>query len=523
MSAQHQQHLMLSDALERIAANPTANHLWLNLMALLRELTDAALLQQVVQAISTLVPADGLAGFYRAAILDIATGDPVYLPQACACLQTLTPFDLDRCAAFYDSAWQRVLLYANSRPEFIARLKEVGLPQLARAISTQLGRYLAAGAPTPAAAQVRRVALLVPQFGTLAHPPTQMALDQARVLIEQGVEVSLFSCQEAMVPDRLHLLGTGSDTPLQTDLQPWLDSIGANVSVYLADRRFSMLRRWLDMLGRLDAYAPDMVLFVGLHSGLAASVYQRYPVLGMAINSVSPMVPTDVWLTAQAKLAGGIARPWSDAFPASTAYHHPFRVRRKPTAAALPRAELGVEDDALLCITMGSHLEVKIDGDWAQRMCGVMTRHPKLIWLLVGGAGQLPPALEGLPPQRLRLQPYTPKAAQWLAASDIYLHPPIMGGGFSVAEAMSQGIPALAMADADGGDKAGSHALPDHDAYFAQLDALASDPSLRRAHGDAMRRHFDQTLDLAASGPGLLGACALTLQRYRLRIKPTDA
>ncbi|MFS2137716.1 hypothetical protein [Duganella sp. Dugasp56] len=525
MNSNGQQRLLLGDALDRLAVNPTANHLWLHLMQLMRGIADAELLAEVVHVLTTLVPDEGLVGFYRATVLDLVTGDPVFLPQACACLQTIAPPDLDRYGAFYDMAWQRVLLHANSRTEYIRRLKAVGLPQLSLLTGRQLARYLpAAPAQVSAEPQLRRVALVAPHLATPRHPPTQMALDQARTLIQQGVEVSLFSCQEAMAPDLRHLLGSGTDTPpLQADLQAWLDSAGAPVKLYLADQRMSLLRRWLDMQGQIEAWAPDLVLFVGLHSGLVSALYRRYPVLGMSINSIAPMVPADAWLTAQNVLADTVSRPWHEEFPESLACFHPFRVRRQAAAAALPRSSLGIDDDALLCITMGTHLEVKIGGEWAQRMVTAMQRHPKLIWLLVGGGGSLPPALVELAPARLRLQAYTPQAARWLAASDIYLHPPIMGGGFSVAEAMARGMPVLALADADGGDKAGDEAVADLDDYFTRLDALATDPTLRRASGERMRARFDHALDLAASGPSLLAACRQAMQRHRRRIKPPDA
>jgi glycosyltransferase involved in cell wall biosynthesis len=524
MHSDDQQRLLLGDALDRLAANPTANHLWLHLMQLIRGITDARLLAEVVR-LATLVPGEGLVGFYRATVLDLATGDPVFLQQACACLQTIAPPDLDRYGAFYDVAWQRVLLYANNRTEYIRRLKAVGLPQLSLLIGRQLARDLpAAPAQVPAEPQLRRVALVAPQLATPLHPPTQMALDQARTLIQQGVEVSLFSCQEAMAPDLRHLLGSGTDTPpLQADLQAWLDSAGPPVKLYVADHRVSLRRRWLDMLGLIDAYAPDLVLFVGLHSGLVSALYRRYPVLGMSTNSIAPMVPTDAWLTAQQALADTVSRPWHEEFPDSLACYHPFRVRRKTAAPALTRGNLGVDDDAVLCISMGTHLRIKISGEWAQRMVAAMQRHPKLVWLLVGGDGGLPPALAGLAPARLRLQAYTPQAAQWLAASDIYLNPPIMAGGFSVAEAMAQGIPVLALVDGDGGDKAGDEAVANLDDYFTRLDALAADPALRRASGERMRARFDHALDLAASGPSLLAACRQAMQRHRRRITPADA
>lgn len=519
MTSSDQQHLMLSDALDRVAANPTASHLWLNLTKLMRGISSSELLASVVRAITAMVPGQGLAGFYRASALDLATGDPALLPQACACLLAIAPADLDRCNAFFDLSWHRALIYADGRAAFRQRLQDIGLPELSLLIGRQLTQHSATPARPPhAGATPRRVALIAPHLATPAHPPTLMALDQARALLQQGVAVNLFSCQEGLVPDISHLLGTGAGNQhLQTDLRAWLDTVDAGVRVHLSDPALSLRRRWLGMLEQIDAFAPDLVLFVGLHSGLVSALYQRYPVLGLSTNSIAPIVPTDAWLTAQAELADKVSRPWSEQFPDTVACHHPFRVRRKSVGEALPRDSLGLKDDAPLLMSIGAQLDLKIDGVWAQRMCDAMERYPKLVWMLLGGQGKLPPALARLAPGRVLLQPYTPESMRWLAASDLYIHPPIMGGGFSVAEAMSLGIPTLALADSDGGDKLGGHAVASLDDYFAQLDALAGDAALRQERGQRMRSQFDTTLDLAASGPSLLAACQTALRRYRLR------
>ncbi len=286
------------------------------------------------------------------------------------------------------------------------------------------------------------------------------------------------------------------------------------------------MRRWRDILNSIDAFDPDLVLFVGLHSGLIGTLYKKYPILALGTNSIAPMVPSDVWLTAQEKLADGVSRPlWDAALPESQAWYHPYRVRRKVAGADFSRASLGLEGNDVVLVSVGSHFKERIGGAWAQRMCALMAAHPRLVWLILGGAGELPPALNALPRERLHLIAHTPLVLEMIAASDIYVNPPIMGGGFSVAEAMSLALPVVAFADADGGDKIGSAAAADIDAYFARLNALIASPELRKAGGEAMRKRFDTELDLERSGPSLLGACTLALDRFhrRTQLRPASS
>ena len=512
--------LLLSDAVDRTLVNPTGSYCWINLMAHTREITNAALLAQVIAAISNHVADHGLGGFYRAVFLDVATGDFRHFGRAAAILAGLAPRDQDRLTAFFHVVWQRALLYANDRPTFVHNLRTMGLPALAPLIG-----YDDDVAPRPrAATALRRVALVSAELTSPRHPPTRMLLEQAEVLARQGIAVGLFTCQETMGPDFAHLLGRPpANVPTETALDAWLAAGPAGAKLAVANHRLSMVRRWQSLLPHIDAYAPDLVMFIGLHSGLVNTLYRRYPVLGMATNSVQPMVATDVWLTAQAALHGKQGDFWQAQLPASVAYYHPFRARRRACGAPAARATLQIPADAILMISIGSHLDVKIDGPWADSMCEAMRRHPRLHWLLLGGSGQRPRALAEFGDGRVVCMAHVEGAMELMAMSDIYINPPMMGGGLSVTEAMSLGLPVLSLADCDGGDKLGAAAAGDLPAYFAQLDIWALDAAARSAAGAHLRQHFAQAIDLDASGPSLLAACRLAQQRYQRRMTAANS
>ena len=198
--------------------------------------------------------------------------------------------------------------------------------------------------------------------------------------------------------------------------------------------------------------------------------------------------------------------------------YRPYRIKRASKASQLTRAALGLDDRAVVWITAGFRLKREIEGVWASQMLQLMSRHPKVVWLLVGGAGELPQALQQAAPGRVRALATRDDLPGVFRCCDIYVNPPRMGGGFSVAEAMAEALPVTAFANSDGGDKLGELALPDLDAYLARLAALSQDPELRRSMGQALRQRFDERLDLEASGPALLAACrqATDLARDRL-------
>ncbi len=510
--------LLLSDAIDRTAANPTASHCWLHLMTQVRGISRSDVLDDVLRALQSLIPDQGLSGFYLATFLDIATGDTKFLAKAVGFLRTITPQDPDRLAAFFHIAWQRALLYSSNRLAFTHNLNEMDLPDLSILIGDHLVKHVAVRPRARPIQQVKKVAIIAPQLINPRHPPTQMALDQAATLIQNHIEVSLFSCQETVGPDFVHLVGTGANNPSQdTNLAAWVKSVGIEPEIHTSDRRFSLMRRWLDMSNSIAVFDPDLVLFVGLHSGLMSSLYKNYPVLGLGTNSISPMVPTDVWLTAQASLANTISQPWCGRYPESQAWYHPYRVRRKVASGVFPWDGLGLNQGAIVLASIGGYLDVSINGVWAERMCALMDKHSELVWIIAGGEGILPSALEKLPQDRLRLIPYTSQVLNLLGSSHIYLNPPAMGGGFAVAEAMSFGLPVLSFAESDGGDKVGGAAIAGMDEYFDRLEALIKDPDLRIKIGREMQERFNSALDLDLAGPSLLAACKLAVERYNQR------
>jgi hypothetical protein len=512
-----EQSTLLVDALDRVIINPAGSYNWLNLMVAMRMASTAELRHSALETLSSQVSNEGIAGFYHAMFLDMATGDHSHLAQAANILALETQPDLDRMAALIQTGWQRALLYAQGRPGFMRAIEQAGLPY----ISALIGKHVATRClPLPARKiiDVRRVALVATNLSHTSHPPTLMALDQATVLLKSGLEVSLFACQESSILDHLHLLGTGAHSaPFESHWDAWAPPAGTSAQIHTSDQRFSLMRRWKDMHASIAAFDPDLVFLVGLHSGLIPALYRSRPVLAMGSSSVPPLTPGDVWLSAQQQLNGRSFSPWGTVTPESSACYYPFRVHRKPLTARLQRQDLQFSEHAMVLLTVGSHLDIKISGEWADRMRSLLDEHAQLSWLLVGGKGLTPPALQDLPQERLRVLPHSPGANNYMPACDIYINPPAMGGGFAVAEAMSVGLPALSLTDSDGGDKLVIHAATSLDDYFATLAAWIASPDARRQAGQQMQQRFDAELDLERAGSSLLAACRLAVEKFNSR------
>lgn len=521
MSSEQENRLLLEDALEQVLRNPTAAHCWRRLRRTYLAANGAQ--QQAARAILLQrAGSEPLTGFMRATFLANVSGEMSFRALAATALLAMPLVDPDRIAAHLAVTWFDVLAREPGRAEFVAALRNAGFPALLRRSGACLAAE-GANAPAPRAiGRLGKVAIVTPQMSGYNHAPTSLALTHGCLLQTQGVTVELFSAQELSVASMSELLGCGSETRLAPpDPAGWWRNLPLPLSFQLADERLSLIRRWRALLDQLTQFDPDLVLFVGLYSPLIEMLYRSRPVLALSVQSVAPLVPADVRLAADPAQAAGAS--WLPEFPAAEQWYYPYRIPPGEPQAALSRAGLGLPDTALVIVSVGYRLRDEVAGDWAARMVSLLAARPDVCWLLVGCGDPLPASLQALPPGRARVLPHQANVQGVLACCDIYVNPPRMGGGFSVAQAMAAGLPVLSFTGSDGGDKVGPYAVPDSDSYFSTLQLWLDDGAARAERGGVMRARFAGTLDLTQAGPSLMGACAAALAHFQRRTTPAPS
>jgi glycosyltransferase involved in cell wall biosynthesis len=510
----------LQDLLEQCLAEPQCAPLWHSLFQVWDQTIDQVERLKIVERLAALEMADPRADVLRLTFLSRATGDRRFAGAAASRTLDVKPFNPDRVAAI--AAFYSILPLGtqSGRDTFAAALTEARLPDLVNRLGLEAEALLPAGLSRRPPADVRKIAVVSPHLGNRFHTPSTLAMNQCELLVRAGRSVEWYSCQEQLVLGMALFHGGSINLDLaQPDGPAWTRLQPAGVTMKISDSRFSLRLRWREMLGEIAKFDPDLVLFVGMYSPLAAALYKVRPVVGLCSNGVPPMSPVDVWLCSEEAMAGRRLPVWEGRFPPPLAHFHPHRVKSLKGPFELTRAQLGLPEDALVWVTAGFRLETEIGGPWAARMAKALTEHAGAVWLLVGGNGKVPKALQQLPQGKVHALATRPDFAAVLSLCDIFVNPPRMGGGFSVAEAMAANLPVLAFAGSDGGDKVGEWALADIDAYMERLAALVADPALRAQMGQALRERFAARFDFYASGPNLIGACELAVRNSADRLR----
>ena len=507
---------LLLDALERSLKEPQCAQRWHGLMKIWLETADKAAQRSVLDTLEAIPDSEPRADILRLTFVAGASGESRFENAAAVQVLAAEPTNSDRLAAFMAFQWLSALQNLENRTEFTSALSAARLPEMARRLMQEAARLLPPAFLPRVPETIERVAIVVPYVGHQFHTPSVMAVEQGAVLAREGRQVRLVSAQELMPPGASLFRGDGRDLRLPPlNARAWANMLPPGVDMTISDDRFSLPGRWRNLMPMLAEFDPDVVLLVGLFSPLAAALHTVRPLVGISVNTVAPIAPLDVWLTADAEVER--RETWGGIFSPPLPVFHPWRVKRTNKQWQLTRAELGLDETAVIWITAGFRLEHEIKGEWANRMAQLTSRHPRVVWLLVGGDGKLPQAL--LPvASRVRALATRKDLPGILRNSDVYVNPPRMGGGFSVAEAMAEGLPVTSFAGSDGGDKVGDLSLPDMNAYIERLAALTENPGLRADMGRVLRQRFAERFDVEASGPALLAACrqAASLARARL-------
>ncbi len=449
--------------------------------------------------------AQAMAGVLAASFLDSFTADESELALAsAACCAAGLPYDAG--VALLNISYARALRSSAGSADFVAMLARAGFVELCQHLGQRLLLQRQAR-PAPSSAAVAntsghaklRIAVVAPSLSSGFHAPTLMALSHACLLHDLGHEVRVFAPQEFLMADMPQWLGTPRDMALgAADRSLWPKPGSGALAVTLARPDLAMHGRWHGVLDAVDAFAPDSVFFIGPHSPLLTPLHARYWLVGLGSNAVAPLGPLDVWLAPHAAEHGS----WGPEVPVRSIVPHSQRLWVDQAPAAMPRSAIDVPAQATLWLTSGSRLATEMSAAWCAEMLKALLRHPLAHWLIVSAGRRAP---EGLPLDhpRIHLRGFEKDLGGLMLSSDVYLNPPRLGGGHSVAMAMAHGLPVLALRGGDGGDKLGPLAQPDVACYFSELDRLTLDAAHRGALAAQQRQRFSSVFDLKQAGAAL--------------------
>lgn len=512
---------ILFGKLEQVYSSPGSAHCWHDLARSLSETKEfRSAHQEIFQKLVKYTPASLESRFLQTTFMFGLTHESRWLEAAGLALASITPVSIDRIQSLLLYVWGYSLSTVEDRNAFIGAHSSVNAAGLLKSMAGVLEFGLENKFPRSETTDISKIAVVTPHVSNLNVPATIMALKHVQLLLDSGKVVELFVPQEHDLPAMPNYLGNAQIfTKPVFDMNSLNNEIRGTMKLTIANTELSLLQRWRLIISRIAAFNPDVVLFVGFFSPLPFYLYRRRPMLCLSIHTVPPIVPADVWLCHDECIKGEENMTWGHDLSVCHTHYYPNRVALRPAEHRITREDIGVDPESVVLITVGTRLHAEITRTWAEKMLVFMEQHPKLIWLLVGGSGAMLPVFDGMDTSRIKIMPFHSDVRSLYRCCDISVNPPRMGGGFSIATAMAEGLAVVAYAGSDGGDKIGLRASLDDADFVRRLNGLIVSKELRMEEGKALQEQFVTRLDVANGGPGLLAACSKAQELFHQRIR----
>lgn len=269
--------------------------------------------------------------------------------------------------------------------------------------------------------------VLVEQYLTAEHGPTKTALDRCYVLKKRfGQDVMLVNTAELLSPANCIYFGNasiGNYIP-EFSTQDYVSWQGETFRFYQCAQTMPDEDGILELISFVQAIKPASIVLVGGTSLIAGLLNEFVPVITVGtIQSI----------------------PGKFTFPL------------KPQTQTITRESIGIEDDAFALAVVGGRLKEKITDEFLcmlEQCVEKIPQNKKLQVGIVGGCADFAekmsrhPALTG----HVVNVGFAKDILSVVEQFDLYVNPIRRGGGTSVVEAMSKGLPVVTV---DYGDVAG--------------------------------------------------------------------
>ena len=475
------------DAWSLVTQAPQSAHAWHRFFTAVQALTNRDRVQFAAAAQQARYP-DAWSAFLASTCVHGITRDAADLAGAAdVFMNSRLPSECG--LALMNTIQAQALKSCGSHQAMHRLFEQAKLPQVCHALGHRLAEASPAGhaATSEVGVPAKRAVVVTPAVSYLRqHAPTQMAVLQARQLRRMGWQVSMLSAQEFAPLQMESWLGVARAMVLGAPRAPELAALRTEMPVYLAPTTYSMEVRWRALIDKVREIRPQVVLFVGLCSPILSVLYRDHAVVGLATNTGLLVAgPHDVALVGEA----GDAEGWKGIAPPAHRVVHTRRFDVDVSSSPRPLHGLGIPPDALVWLSSGTRLHEEMLPSWTSRVLGALEQQPDAHWLIVGVDAQQQRSLNIMHP-RVHFVPYDTDLASWMAASDIYLAPPRVGGGASVCMAMAHGLAVVAPRTGDAGNKLAERAQADEEGCFAALLRYSAEPAERAACGQFLRDRF---------------------------------
>ncbi len=222
--------------------------------------------------------------------------------------------------------------------------------------------------------------------------------------------------------------------------------LGLDVQYVVTDKAISYERRIIEMQRCVDKFKPDIVMTFSIESILDQLFVGHYPMMRFGLGELIPIFSSDGDLLITPFIVNEL-KPllkYHGLSNDAANYRHVHFPLNLVDFRAKRRSNYGFAPDKFILLSVSRHFDVGVYADVVKEVRQFLDKTPDAVWYLVGHHDGATPEL--LNHKQIHLLPPSNDVDGMLGVADTYIVC-TPGGGFTVATALSIGLPVLANYD----------------------------------------------------------------------------
>jgi len=298
------------------------------------------------------------------------------------------------------------------------------------------------------------VLVITGQFLGMGHAPTKTALDRCYSLINHlGKEVVLLNSREVMTTRERSPFYSATLGNVIADFNGSrnLAYKDANIPYYQSAVEMPDLSEIRKFMNFVREKKPAYIISIGGPNLTADLCSLLAPVAAIAtVFSGLPLTESQLHVTGRKVNEADLSMLAAFGFNRGNVIESLFTFDFKPQEHHYTRQELNLPEDKFLIAVVGARLDYEVTAEFAHT---ILDSHPQVHLVFIGPFSAIDERVEQIPGLRERSTAlgFQSDVLAVLELCDLYANPSRAGGGSSASEALSKGVPVVALRHGDVG------------------------------------------------------------------------
>jgi hypothetical protein len=215
-----------------------------------------------------------------------------------------------------------------------------------------------------------------------------------------------------------------------------------NIYFYYSDITQPKEKRVADLLEKINQYQPEVVISTSVSSYSTNIIYKKFPVIYLSLGSPNPTNKFDIQLLPHKENSINYLKLFNGKFDFENYYDFEYGTEFRESRDIYKKEEFGINKDDFILVTVGFRLKQELTEEFVKMITKLIIKYNNIKWYIIGETDI--PAVDreysNLVGKNIIKIKYEKNIGAFYKLCDLYVNPMREGGGFSISEAIINGV-----------------------------------------------------------------------------------